>query len=93
MVDDQFARSFVERYVDAWNSHDAEQIEPLVAPDVVWLDPALPEPARGVEEVKDFMRRSWVRSPTSASARARCGSSRTGTRSPGPGGCRAPTAA
>ena len=26
-----------------------DQIEPLVTPDIVWLDPALPEPARGVD--------------------------------------------
>jgi steroid delta-isomerase-like uncharacterized protein len=63
MLDERFAREFAERYVDAWNSHDAEQIEPLVTPDVVWLDPALTEPARGVHEVKDFMRRSWVAFP------------------------------
>jgi ketosteroid isomerase-like protein len=49
MLDEQFAREFAERYVEAWNSHDSAQIEPLVTPDVVWLDPALPEPARGVE--------------------------------------------
>jgi steroid delta-isomerase-like uncharacterized protein len=63
MVDERFAREFAERYVEAWNSYDAEAIEELVAPDVVWLDPALPEPARGVEEVKDFMRRSWAAFP------------------------------
>jgi steroid delta-isomerase-like uncharacterized protein len=63
MLDEQFARGFAERYVEAWNSRDADQIEPLVTPDVVWLDPALPEPARGVHEVKDFMRRSWVAFP------------------------------
>jgi steroid delta-isomerase-like uncharacterized protein len=63
MLDERFAREFAERYVDAWNSHDAEQIEPLVTPDVVWLDPALTEPARGVHEVKDFMRRSWAAFP------------------------------
>jgi steroid delta-isomerase-like uncharacterized protein len=63
MVDEQFAREFAERYVDAWNSHEAELLEPLVTPDVVWLDPALPEPARGVHEVKDFMRRSCAAFP------------------------------
>jgi steroid delta-isomerase-like uncharacterized protein len=63
MLDQRFGLEFAERYVEAWNSHDAERIEPLVAPDVVWLDPALPEPARGVEEVKDFMRRSWAAFP------------------------------
>jgi steroid delta-isomerase-like uncharacterized protein len=63
MVDERFAREFAERYVEAWNSYDADAIDELVAPDVVWLDPALPEPARGVEEVKDFMRRSWAAFP------------------------------
>jgi steroid delta-isomerase-like uncharacterized protein len=63
MLDEQFAREFAERYLDAWNSHDADRIEPLVISDVVWLDPALPEPARGVEEVKDLMRSAWVAFP------------------------------
>jgi steroid delta-isomerase-like uncharacterized protein len=63
MLGEQFAREIAERYADVWNSRDAERIETIVAPDVVWLDPALPEPARGVEEVKDFMRRSWVAFP------------------------------
>jgi steroid delta-isomerase-like uncharacterized protein len=63
MLDERFAREFAERYAEVWNSRDAEKIEALVTPDIVWLDPALPEPARGVEEVKDFMRRSWVAFP------------------------------
>jgi steroid delta-isomerase-like uncharacterized protein len=63
MIDERFAREFAERYLEAWNSYDAERIEDLVTPDVVWLDPSLPEPARGVHEVKDFMRRSWEAFP------------------------------
>jgi steroid delta-isomerase-like uncharacterized protein len=63
MLDDRFAREFAERYGDALNSHDADLFDELVTPDVVWLDPALPEPARGVEDVKDFLRRSWVAFP------------------------------
>ncbi|HEY7454713.1 MAG TPA: ester cyclase [Thermoleophilaceae bacterium] len=63
MLDEQFAREFAERYADAWNSHDAELIEPLVTENIVWLDPALPEPARGVNEVKEFMRTSWAAFP------------------------------
>jgi steroid delta-isomerase-like uncharacterized protein len=63
MIDERFTREFTERYAEAWNSYDADRIEELVTPDVVWLDPALPEPARGVDEVKDFMRRSWTAFP------------------------------
>jgi steroid delta-isomerase-like uncharacterized protein len=62
-MDEQFARGFAERYAEAWNSRDADRIDDLVTPGIVWLDPALPEPARGVEEVKDFMRRSWEAFP------------------------------
>ena len=63
MLDEAFAREFTERYAEAWNSYEADKIEPLLTPDIVWLDPALPEPARGVDEVKDFMRRSWAAFP------------------------------
>jgi steroid delta-isomerase-like uncharacterized protein len=63
MLDEQFAREVAERYVEAWNSHDGERIEPLVTRDVVWLDPALPGPCRGVDEVKDFMRGAWAAFP------------------------------
>ena len=63
MLDEQFAREFAERYIEAWNSHDADQMEPLVSEDIVWLDPALPEPARGLGEVKEFMRTSWAAFP------------------------------
>jgi steroid delta-isomerase-like uncharacterized protein len=52
-------RQFAERYLDAWNSHDASKMAPLVTDDVVWSDPALPEPARGVAAVQEFMRFSW----------------------------------
>jgi steroid delta-isomerase-like uncharacterized protein len=63
MLDERFAREFTERYGEVWSSHDADKIEPLVTEDIVWLDPALPEPARGVEEVKEFMRTSWAAFP------------------------------
>ena len=59
MLDEQFARQLTETYGEAWNRYDADLIEAVVAPNVVWLDPALPEPARGVEEVKEFMRAGW----------------------------------
>ena len=39
-------RKFIERYLAAWNDHDAAAIVPLVTEYVVWTDPALPEPAR-----------------------------------------------
>ncbi len=52
-------RGFVERYVAAWNRCDTGAIAELITEDVVWADPALPEPARGVAEVQEFMRASF----------------------------------
>ncbi len=40
----------------AWNACDVNAMAELVTEDVVWADPALPEPARGVRAVQEFMR-------------------------------------
>jgi len=50
---------FTSRYVDAWNGCDTGAIAELVTEDIVWADPALPEPARGVPAVQQFMRDSF----------------------------------
>jgi len=51
--------AFCERYATAWNQFDADAIAPLLTEDIVWHDPALPGPARGVAAVQEFMRTSW----------------------------------
>ncbi|TMK99014.1 MAG: ester cyclase [Actinobacteria bacterium] len=48
-------RGFVDRYLAAWNGCDADAMAQLVTEDVVWADPALPEPARGIAAVQEFM--------------------------------------
>jgi steroid delta-isomerase-like uncharacterized protein len=50
---------FTQRYLAAWNDHDAAAMAPLVTEDVVWYDPALPAPARGPAAVQEFMRAGW----------------------------------
>jgi steroid delta-isomerase-like uncharacterized protein len=52
-------RGFVERYVAAWNGCDTDAMAQLITEDIVWADPALPEPARGVPAVQEFMRTSF----------------------------------
>jgi steroid delta-isomerase-like uncharacterized protein len=51
--------AFLPRYLAAWNDCDTEAMAELVTPDVFWVDPALPQPARGVAEVQEFMRMSF----------------------------------
>ena len=54
---------FTARYLAAWNGHDAAALGDLVTDDIVWEDPALPEPARGPAAVQEFMRDAWVAFP------------------------------
>lgn len=51
-------REFVERYLAAWNGRDTDAMAQLITDDIVWVDPALPVPARGVLAVREFMRAS-----------------------------------
>jgi steroid delta-isomerase-like uncharacterized protein len=52
-------REFVERYEAAWNGCDTSAMAELVGEDIVWQDPALGQPARGIAEVQEFMRTSF----------------------------------
>ena len=55
--------AFCARYLAAWNDHAAAAMADLVTDDVVWEDPALPGPARGIPAVQAFMREAWVGFP------------------------------
>ena len=52
-------RAFIDRYVAAWNACDVDAMAELIVDDIVWADPALPEPACGVPAVQEFMRMSF----------------------------------
>ena len=60
-VDERFARHFLERLHAAVNGHDAEAVAALCCEDVVWEDPAAPEPLRGREAVHRFHRDTMFR--------------------------------
>ncbi len=55
--------AFGERYLDAWNTHDPDAVTACATEDVIWIDPALPEPARGHGELADFVRSSCTAFP------------------------------
>jgi steroid delta-isomerase-like uncharacterized protein len=59
----EWLREFGERYGDAWNSGDPAAVAACTHEDVVWIDPALAEPAIGREGVADFVRQSVVAFP------------------------------
>jgi SnoaL-like protein len=80
--------AFCARYTAAWNDHDPGAMADLLTHDIVWEDPALPEPARGIPAVQEFMRAGWVGFPDLRfDGRTPRTSPRRATRSPGAGGC------
>ena len=52
-------KAFCARYMAAWNDHDPGAMAELLTDDVVWEDPALPRPVRGIPAVQEFMRTAW----------------------------------
>jgi steroid delta-isomerase-like uncharacterized protein len=59
----EWLREFGDRYLAAWNGHDPEAVAACATEDVVWIDPALPEPARGRAELADFVRSGYTAFP------------------------------
>jgi len=51
-----FVEEWGKRYLEAWNSLDAEGVAAMCAEDVVWNDPGLAAPAHGNEGVRAFVR-------------------------------------
>jgi steroid delta-isomerase-like uncharacterized protein len=58
-VDRSFAEDFYQRWLNAWNSHEAEQVLALMAEDVVYDDSAWPTTMRGHADVRAFMDSTW----------------------------------
>jgi steroid delta-isomerase-like uncharacterized protein len=55
-LDPAFVEEWGKRYLDAWNSLDADGVAAMCTDDVAWNDPGLPEPAHGREGVRAFVR-------------------------------------
>jgi steroid delta-isomerase-like uncharacterized protein len=53
-------RDFAQRWVDAWNEHDADALVAMCTEDVVWEDPAAPQAANGRDEVREVLRAVWT---------------------------------
>lgn len=54
-MDSGFVRDWGRRFLDAWNAHDADAVAAMCAQDILFSDPALPEPAFGREQVRDYV--------------------------------------
>lgn len=51
-----FVEDWGRRYLEAWNSLDADGVAAMCTDHVAWKDPGLPEPLHGREGVRAFVR-------------------------------------
>ena len=58
-VDTTWAGEFLERWVDAWRSHEPERLLDLMTDDIVYDDSAWPETMRGKDDVREFLEQTW----------------------------------
>jgi steroid delta-isomerase-like uncharacterized protein len=54
-LDIEFVRAWGSRCLEAWNAHDADAVAAMCTEDIVFSDPALPEPVHGRARVRDYV--------------------------------------
>ena len=59
MVDREFLDDFGQRWLEAWNSQDADKVLACMAQDIVYDDDAWPTTMRGHAEVREFLEHIW----------------------------------
>ena len=62
-VDTAFVQDFFPRWLDAWNSHDADRLLPLMTEDISYDDSAWPTTMHGHADVREFLRHTWTAFP------------------------------
>jgi steroid delta-isomerase-like uncharacterized protein len=58
-VEPEWVNEFVQRWGDAWNSHEPQRVLDLMAEDIVYDDSASPKTMRGHGDVRAFLDMTW----------------------------------
>jgi steroid delta-isomerase-like uncharacterized protein len=62
-VDRAWVDEFGERWLEAWNSHDADRLLGLMTEDIVYDDSAWPKTMQGHADVREFLEHTWRAMP------------------------------
>jgi len=63
-IDHEFLEEFASRWLDAWNSHDTDQVLSLLSPDVTWDERTFwPEVIHGHDAVRGYTDAVWQAMP------------------------------
>ena len=60
---DRSLEDFLQEYLDAWNSHEAERLLALMSEDIVYDDSGWPTTMRGHDDVRAFLKHAWTALP------------------------------
>ena len=64
LLDDAAVRTFLHRYLRAWNAHDPDAVLALATDDVLWQDPTIPGgQAQGHAPVRAWLAAFWAGFP------------------------------
>ena len=58
-IDSAWVGGFLERWTDAWNSHEPDRLLGLMTEDIVYDDSAWPVTMRGHADVREFVDHTW----------------------------------
>jgi steroid delta-isomerase-like uncharacterized protein len=62
-VDRSFVGEFVQRWEEAWNSHQVDRLLALMTEDIVYDDSGWPRTMRGHADVREFVESAWRAMP------------------------------
>ena len=62
-VDTAFVEDFFPRWLDAWNSHEADRLLALMTEDVAYDDSGWPATMHGHADVRQFLGHAWTAFP------------------------------
>ena len=59
----EWTREFVQRWLEAWNSHEADRLLALMTDDIEYRDDSWPKTMRGHADVREFLDATWRATP------------------------------
>ena len=59
----EWTREFAQRWLEAWNSHEADRLLALMTDDIEYRDDSWPKTMRGHADVREFLDATWRATP------------------------------
>ena len=64
----EWTREFVQRWLEAWNSHEPDRLLALMTDDIEYRDDSWHKTMRGPADVREFLDATWRATPDMTSS-------------------------